>query len=88
MKMAILHRRPGKGLMHHSNRGVQYAAEDFQELLKDNKIVCSMSRKGNCWDNACVESFFGSLKNEWIRGKIYGNFDEGKKDIFNYIEVF
>jgi transposase InsO family protein len=88
MKMAILHRRPGKGLMHHSNRGVQYAAEDFQELLKDNKIVCSMSRKGNCWDNACVESFFGSLKNEWIRGKVYGNFDEGKDDIFKYIEVF
>lgn len=47
-----------------------------------------MSRKGNCWDNACVESFFGSLKKEWVRGKIYERFEDAKKDIFNYIEVF
>jgi len=88
MEMALLHRRPGDGLIHHSDRGVQYAAGDFQDLLEDNNVVCSMSRKGNCWDNACVESFFGSLKNEWIRGKIYESFDDGKKDIFNYIEMF
>ncbi len=88
MNMAILHRDPDKGLIHHSDRGVQYAAEDFQDLLKDNKIVCSMSRKGNCWDNACVESFFGSLKNEWVKGKIYESFTDGEKDIFNYVEVF
>ena len=88
MKMALLHRKPGAGLIHHSDRGVQYAAGDFQNLLKDNKIICSMSRKGNCWDNACVESFFGSLKNEWVRNKIYKTFEEGKKDIFNYIEMF
>ena len=88
MKMALLHRRPGDGLIHHSDRGVQYAAGDFQDLLDDNNVICSMSRKGNCWDNACVESFFGSLKNEWVKGKIYGTFDDAKKDVFNYIEVF
>ncbi len=63
-------RNPDAGVIHHSDRGVQYACDDFQKLLKDNKAVCSMSRKGNCWDNACVESFFGSLKNEWVKGKI------------------
>ncbi len=47
-----------------------------------------MSRKGNCWDNACVESFFGSLKNEWVKGKIYETYQDGEKDIFKYIEVF
>jgi transposase InsO family protein len=88
MKMALLHRDPDKGLIHHSDRGVQYAAEDFQDLLNDNKVVCSMSRKGNCWDNACVESFFGNLKAEWVKEKIYETFEDGQKDIFNYIEVF
>jgi len=88
MKMAILHRHPGQGLIHHSDRGVQYAAADFQCLMEDNRIVCSMSRKGNCWDNACVESFFGSLKNEWIQGRIYETHADGEKDIFKYIEVF
>lgn len=57
-------------------------------MLDDNNVVCSMSRKGNCWDSACVESFFGSLKSEWVKDKIYESFDDGKKDIFNYIEVF
>ena len=88
MKMALLHRRPGAGLIHHSDRGVQYAAQDFQDLLEDNNVVCSMSRKGNCWDNACVESFFGSLKSEWVKDRIYESFDDGKKDIFNFIEMF
>ena len=88
MKMALLHRRPGEGLIHHSDRGVQYAAGDFQDLLDDNNVICSMSRKGNCWDNACVESFFGSLKSEWIKEQIYETFEDGKKDIFNYIEMF
>lgn len=88
MKMAILHRNPDTGLIHHSDRGVQYASEGFQDLLSNNKVVCSMSRKGNCWDNACAESFFGSLKSEWIKEKIYGTYEEGKKDVFKYIEVF
>jgi putative transposase len=88
MQMAILHRHPEKGLIHHSDRGVQYASEGFQDLLDDNHVVCSMSRKGNCWDNACVESFFGSLKNEWVKGNVYETIEDGKKDIFKYIEVF
>lgn len=88
MKMALLHRRPDKGLLHHSDRGIQYASDGFQELLEDNDVVCSMSRKGNCWDNACVESFFGSLKSEWVKGKIYETFKDGENDIFKYIEVF
>lgn len=88
MEMALLHRRPGDGLVHHSDRGVQYAAGDFQDLLEDNNVVCSMSRKGNCRDNACVKSFFGSLKSEWVKEKIYETFEDVKKDIFNYIEMF
>lgn len=88
MKMALQHRNPDEGLIHHSDRGVQYAAGDFQDLLADNKIICSMSRKGNCWDNACAESFFSKLKNEWIKNKIYKTYEDGKKDVFKYIEVF
>jgi len=88
MHMAILNRKPAKGLIHHSDRGVQYAAGDFQDLLDQNEITCSMSRKGDCWDNACVESFFGSLKNEWIRGRIYETQADGENDIFKYIELF
>lgn len=88
MKMAISQRRPRAGLLHHSDRGVQYACDDFQDLLKDNGIVCSMSRKGNCWDNACMESFFGSFKTERLMGKKYMSFEEAKKDIFKYVEMF
>ena len=88
LRMALLHRRPNAGLLHHSDRGIQYAAEDFQELLKANKIICSMSRKGNCWDNAVAESFFGSLKSEWVQKKIYETQEDAKKDIFHYIEMF
>jgi putative transposase len=88
MNMAIFHRRPGGGLVHHSDRGVQYASGDYQQKLKDLDIVCSMSRKGNCWDNAAMESFFGSLKTEWVYGKVYKNREIAKNDLFNYIEVF
>jgi len=88
MNMAISQRRPEAGLLHHSDRGSQYASDDFQDLLDDNGIVCSMSRKGNCWDNACMESFFGSLKTEWVKDKKYSSFTEAKKDIFKYVEIF
>jgi len=88
LRMAVGQRRPASGLIHHSDRGVQYASEDFQDMLRGNGIVCSMSRKGDCWDNACMESFFGSLKTEWIRDKKYINFAEAKKDIFKYVEIF
>ena len=88
LRMAIEQRKPQNGLVHHSDRGVQYACEDFQELLKAEGIVCSMSRRGDCWDNACMESFFGSFKMEWIAGKRYENFEEAKKNIFKYVELF
>ncbi len=88
MKMALTQRRPGISLLHHSDRGSQYASELFQDLLGDNGIVCSMSRKGNCWDNACMESFFGSLKTEWLGEKKYKSRHEAKNDIFKYIELF
>jgi putative transposase len=88
MKMAILHRDPGKGLIHHSDRGVQYAADDFQYLLKENKIACSMSRKGNCWDNAPLESFFGTLKTERVHFSDYRTREQARDDLVEYIEVF
>ena len=64
LHMAITNRRPGPGLMHHSDRGSQYAAHEYRRLLDEHGMVCSMSRKGDCWDNAPMESFFGSIKTE------------------------
>jgi transposase InsO family protein len=86
--MALRRRTPGTGLVHHSDRGCQYAAADYQRLLADHGIVCSMSRKGNCWDNAPTESFFGKLKVEWVHGVEYANHDETNRHLFEYIEVF
>ena len=88
LKVAVNERCPGDDLLHHSDRGVQYASEHFQKLLDLNQIKCSMSRKGNCWDNACQESFFGKLKGEWIQERIYSTREEAKQDVFYYIEVF
>ena len=87
-RMAVTHRGVGKELLHHSDRGSQYCSDMYQGLLKSYGIKCSMSRKSNCWDNACMESFFGSLKTEWTEGKRYKTRDEAKKDIFMYIELF
>ena len=88
LRMAVLQRQPDDGLMHHSDRGRQYTAGDFVKLLNEHKITCSMSRKGNCWDNAVMESFFGSLKTEWTFGKNYKTRAEAMQDIFKYVEVF
>jgi len=88
MNMAVSQRETVSGLLHHSDRGSQYASEVFQDLLDDNKIVCSMSRKCNCLYNACMESFFGSLKTEWLVHKRYKTRQEAQNDIFKYIEVF
>ena len=74
--------------MVHSDRGSQYASHKFQDLLKTNGYVCSMSRKGNCWDNAPAESFFHTLKTELVNLCQYKTREEAKKDIFEYIEVF
>jgi transposase InsO family protein len=86
--MATVQRDVEPGLLHHSDRGVQYAAEAYQRKLEDLEMVCSMSGKGDCWDNAMMESFFGSLKTEWIYGKNYLTREEAKQDVFKYIELF
>jgi len=88
LSMAWLRRRPEPGLIHHSDRGSQYASEAFQAKLHDYGIVCSMSRKGNCWDNAPTESFFNSLKNERVHGQRYRTRQQAIADLFEYIEVF
>ena len=88
LKMAIKNGCLKSGLIHHSDRGVQYASNGFQALLKANAIRCSMSRKGDCWDNAVAESFFHTLKVELIHGKLYDTRQEAKTAIFEYIEVF
>jgi putative transposase len=86
--MAIWRRGKPDALLHHSDRGSQYTSEQFQRLLADHGVTCSMSRSGNVWDNAAMESFFSSLKIERVNGKIYRTRDEAKADVFDYIERF
>src|SRR5471032_1598103 len=73
--------------MHHSDRGSQYSSEQFQRLMADHGVVCSMSRAGNVWDNAAMESFFSSLKTERTARKMYRTRDDAKADVFDYIEL-
>lgn len=86
--MAIEQRRPAAGIIHHSDQGSQYASGQYLELRKRYGVVRSMSRKGNCYDNAVVESFFSSLKNELIHHCDYHTRQEARTDIFDYIELF
>ena len=86
--MALANRKPKAGLLHHSDRGSQYAATSYQQLLTTYDLTPSMSRWGDCWDNACVESFVGTLKRELIYHRQYRTRDEATQDIFEYIEVF
>ena len=88
LQMAITQRRPGPGLVHHSDRGGQYAAHAYRRLLDQNAIRCSMSRKGNCWDNAPMESFFGSMKTELDNGVVFETRQQAKGAIFRFIEAF
>jgi putative transposase len=88
LRMAWFRRRPRPGLIHHSDRGRQYCSHDFQKQLADYGMLASMSRKGNCWDNAPSESFFNSLKNERVHGSRYETRDEARADVFEYVEVF
>jgi putative transposase len=88
LTMAWFRRKPAPGLLHHSDRGSQYASLVFQAKLSEYSMVCSMSRKGNCWDNAPTESFFNSLKNERVHGTRYATREEAIADLFEYIEVF
>ena len=86
--MAVAARNPSDGLIIHSDRGSQYSSDDYQQMLKVNGILCSMSARGNCYDNAVVESFFGSLKRERIRRYNYRTRQEAQIDVFDYIECF
>jgi transposase InsO family protein len=88
LQMAITTRQPPPGLLHHSDRGSQYASDDYQALLTHAKMLGSMSRKGNCYDNAPVESFFGTLKTELVFHQQYATHAQARLDIFEYIEIF
>jgi transposase InsO family protein len=86
--MAVARRGAPEGLVFHSDRGVQYASTRFRNVLRKKRFIQSMSRKGNCWDNACVESFFKSLKSELIGTTIYESREAATQAVFEYIEVF
>lgn len=88
LTMAIQRQRPAPGLIHHSDRGSQYAASDYAKLLKSHKITSSLSRKGNCWDNAPMESFFGPLKTELVHDQHFRTRDEAKRELFVYMESY
>jgi putative transposase len=88
LSMAILHRHPEKGLLHHSDRGVQYACEAYGALCAEHGIELSMSRVGNCYDNAVTESFWGTLKQELVYQQKYLTREQAKASIFEWIEVF
>jgi len=88
LEMAHRRRKPGKGLIHHSDRGSQYASHDYRKLLRDYGMQMSMSRKGDCWDNAVMESFFSTLKKELVHHRRYRTREEARREIFEFIEVF
>lgn len=90
LRMALGRRCPDRAaaLMHHSDRGSQYASQAFQDLLAEHNITCSMSRKGNCWDNAMMESFFATLKKERVHHESYPTREAARASVFDYIELF
>ena len=88
LQSALCQRRPEAGLVHHSDRGCQYASYDFQAMLREQGILCSMSRRGNCWDNAPVESFFGTLKQELVNRCRFPTREAARREVFEYIEVW
>jgi transposase InsO family protein len=88
LRMAMWQRRPPNGLIVHSDRGSQYASKNYRRLLKAHGFVGSMSRKGDCWDNAVVESFFGSLKQERVQWRNYQTRYEAQQDVLQYITMF
>ena len=88
LTMAIEHRRPAHGVVHHTDRGSQYAATRYREVLADHGLTASMSRCGNCWDNAVVESFFHTLKKEHVHHQHHRTREAARQDIFEWIDVF
>jgi len=88
LRQALVERKPSRPLMHHSDRGVQYACDAYQRLLAGRSLAASMSRKGNCYDNAVMESFFGTLKTELVHHERYPTREAARQSLFEYIEVF
>jgi putative transposase len=88
LTMAVWRRRPKGSVIIHSDQGSQFGSDEFNRWCKDNRLSPSMSRRGNCWDNAVAESFFSNLKSEQIKKRIYGTRDQAKAEIFDYIEGF
>lgn len=88
LMMAVNLRKPPAGLICHSDRGSQYASHDYQKLLKQHQMICSMSRRGDCWDNAPVERFFSSLKREWTGDRFYRTRQEAIADVREYVAVY
>lgn len=88
LRMALYQRQPGANLLHHSDRGSQYASHSIRNILAANHIQVSMSNKGDCYDNAVMESFFGTLKNEWVHHQKYQTRYQARTDLFSYIEGF
>ena len=88
LAMALARRSPGAGLPHHGDRGVQYAGDDYQGLLAEHGITCSMSNKGDCYDNAAMESFWATLKTERVHHERYATREQARASVFEYIEVF
>ena len=88
LNKSVMRRRPGQGLMIHSDRGIQYASKDFRAILTKYNFIQSMSRKGNCWDNAVAESFFHTIKTQMIHHRKFQNVTEAEQAFFNYIEVY
>ena len=88
LRQALVERKPSGPLLHHSDRGVQYACDDYQRILAGRSLAASMSRKGNCYDNAVMESFFGTLKTELVHHERYPTREAARQSLFEYIEVF
>jgi putative transposase len=88
LAMALARRHPKSGLLHHSDRGVQYACCEYRQMLADHGIACSMSRTGDCYDNAMIESLWGSLKTEWTHHELYPTRQDARRSVFEYLEIF
>ena len=88
LQMAVARRRPSAGFLHHSDRGSQYTSRAYRLRLEQSGMIASMSRKGNCWDNAPTESFFGTLKEECVGSTVYSSHEEARLALFTYLEVY
>ena len=88
LAQAIEQRKPSPGLVHHSDQGCQYASWDYQKTLREQQIICSMSRRANCWDNAVVESFFSTLKTELVQRSTFTTHAQARSALFDYVETF